>query len=71
MNDEHLCDVCRSIDFEGLLFQTGDEYVTVSFGSFDELIQRSLSCQLCALVVETATTNNGGEVPQHNLKVYA
>jgi Heterokaryon incompatibility protein (HET) len=71
--DPHLCETCRSIDFEAILFKNSGKKINlntsessrkeVNFGFLDELICRSPSCQFCGLVLETATRINFGEVP--------
>ena len=69
-NDPHLCETCRSIDFEAILFEGWrkifiypSESKEVDLGFLDELIRRSPSCQFCGLALEAATRINFGEIP--------
>lgn len=69
---QHLCTVCRSIDFKALLFQfpkslgendDSSSDKAVDLGFLDELTRRSRSCQFCALVLDGATRINEGKEP--------
>ncbi|KUJ13158.1 HET-domain-containing protein [Mollisia scopiformis] len=63
-----LCKTCRNIDFKKYLIYDDETSVeatkaAIKLGYLDDLIQRSSSCPLCALIVDCAKRRNDGEQP--------